>query len=493
MTDSYNQRNINLSLDVLDDAVPVVDGATELNFTGAGVVVTPGANPGEADIAIPGGPGADIRTARIIVGNALAGDTVANVDFLDSGNGAGVAAALAAAAAALTPTDLYIKSGVYDFTLAGAPALPLTIPTGLLFRGAGSSVEAGNGTIFSIGSTQRALFVVSNHAEIGQFSVLAALAAVGAAGTAILDMGTNVTATDITISIPGNLNSPDESLTAAMRAGTFSQLTRIIVQASSYSTVARILSGIEIDNNEVTCDQCVVSGLDYGFRTLDDNRCIFSACRSLFQSERGFWLVGNQNQIAGCFVRNFGVRGIVLENGFGSAITDTTVQSSGGLTGIEILADHDNARIINNTIRLGAVGIEVGANSGTLIGPNKFDSVLNEIVIAGGATEVSREVPTVISDTILIANHLAEVGEILRYDASAGTFTLSAPSSAARGDEFGIKEMVGNATVITVSGNGFSIQHPVTGVYAATAAVGVANIGTKWIFDGTVWFVVSVT
>lgn len=74
------------------------------------------------------------REAKIIVGNSLNGDTGATCDYLDIGDGAGLALALAAAS---TSDDVYIRSGVYDLNLSGSPVGALTIPPGVRVRGAG--------------------------------------------------------------------------------------------------------------------------------------------------------------------------------------------------------------------------------------------------------------------------------------------------------------------------------------------------------------------
>lgn len=77
----------------------------------------------------------DKHTAKYIVGNALAGDTLINCHFLDPGDGSGIAAALAAAV--LTQGDVWIRPGTYDLGSGGSPVGRLTIPPGVMVRGAG--------------------------------------------------------------------------------------------------------------------------------------------------------------------------------------------------------------------------------------------------------------------------------------------------------------------------------------------------------------------
>ena len=76
----------------------------------------------------PPGTAADHQTAKFIVGNELAGDTIDVCDFLDPGNCTGIAAALAAATALGTGCDIYLRPGTYDTTAVGAPTLPMELP-----------------------------------------------------------------------------------------------------------------------------------------------------------------------------------------------------------------------------------------------------------------------------------------------------------------------------------------------------------------------------
>lgn len=79
----------------------------------------------------PGGGGGGKRgEAEIIVGNAPAGDTLADCDFLDPGNGAGIAAAFAAAPAG--GAHIYIRRGSY-----GPYTSILNIPPNVDVQGSG--------------------------------------------------------------------------------------------------------------------------------------------------------------------------------------------------------------------------------------------------------------------------------------------------------------------------------------------------------------------
>jgi len=92
--------------------------------------------------------------------------------------------------------------------------------------------------------------------------------------------------------------------------------------------------------------------------------------------------------------------------------------------------------------------------------------------------------------TIITSGVTALIGQRVRYDTSGGTFQINAPSSPDIGDSFAVKEIAGDTTNVTVSGNGISIEHPITGVVAASAVLGVAKISVTWEYDGTNWIVV---
>ncbi len=92
-------------------------------------------------------PLVDHQTARIIVGNAVAGDTIAVCNILDPGDGTGIIAAMTAATAAGIPVDIFIRAGTYTLA-AGAPLI--TVPTNAReIKGAGQGVTNIVGTAVS--------------------------------------------------------------------------------------------------------------------------------------------------------------------------------------------------------------------------------------------------------------------------------------------------------------------------------------------------------
>jgi hypothetical protein len=85
------------------------------------------------------------------------------------------------------------------------------------------------------------------------------------------------------------------------------------------------------------------------------------------------------------------------------------------------------------------------------------------------------------------ANTTISVGERQAYDASGGTFTLSAPTSPNPGDEFGILEDADDGTDITISGNGETIWDPVTEALVSSFDFGGAGISLHYLYTGAGW------
>jgi hypothetical protein len=76
------------------------------------VVATVGAAVWQA-LGTVGPPLPDHQAHYYIVGNSLAGDTNSVCNFLDPGDGSGIAAALVAASSATPPRDVYVRPGTY--------------------------------------------------------------------------------------------------------------------------------------------------------------------------------------------------------------------------------------------------------------------------------------------------------------------------------------------------------------------------------------------
>lgn len=89
--------------------------------------------------------GPDLRGPAVIVGNSIEGDTLSDCDFLDTGNGSQLDAAIHAAGGTSPPQDVWVRPGLYNLGLAGAPVGVVGIPIGVTVRGAGVGSTAVRG------------------------------------------------------------------------------------------------------------------------------------------------------------------------------------------------------------------------------------------------------------------------------------------------------------------------------------------------------------
>lgn len=117
----------------VDDEGGLIDAAAVLlDFVGDGVTASSfGAGSVQVEIPIY-----DTYPATIVVGNALEGDTTYNCHYLDAGDGEALDQAINAAAMVTPPGAVYVRRGVYDFTLGDLTG-HITIPAGVRVYGDG--------------------------------------------------------------------------------------------------------------------------------------------------------------------------------------------------------------------------------------------------------------------------------------------------------------------------------------------------------------------
>ena len=92
--------------------------------------------------------------------------------------------------------------------------------------------------------------------------------------------------------------------------------------------------------------------------------------------------------------------------------------------------------------------------------------------------------------TIVTAVRTATIGELVLYDPSGGSFTISAPGTPVLGDRFAIKNTTTDVTALTIDGNSKNIEDPGTSTLVPSFSLGVAFIGLDFLFDGTNWIIV---
>lgn len=89
--------------------------------------------------------------------------------------------------------------------------------------------------------------------------------------------------------------------------------------------------------------------------------------------------------------------------------------------------------------------------------------------------------------SLATANCTASAGETVRYNASGGTFTITAPASPKIGDRWGIKEGANSAALVAINGNGNLIEQPLIGQLATAFAWRKPYSAIEWQFDGVQW------
>jgi len=435
------------------------------------------------------------------VGNALAGDTAADCDFLDTGNGAGVAAALAATAG--TTADVGIKTGVYDFSLPGAPVLPLAVPAAVRLHGSGRTALAGGpvtGTTFLMTPIERALFTVGTVGRVSDFTVILPAAATPAvSGISVIDLVSgSPRAEHIQIDFEGGENNPDETLLQAFRLGPGASAFDCGTRADGgYSRLGGLLAAFQMESSTRILD-CDGDNLDIGYRAVGSNYELVD-CRAVNNRGNSFQLGGSDGIADACRAnRDLTGTGFFV-TGFRTNITGCEANGTGaGTHGIRCLPGSDGSVIANNTlINNTIVGLSVeGGSDEVIVGPNHFSgNARNEDFSASGPV-LRRVIPAFSTSIIGPFVRAAETGETTLYDASAGIITIDAPLTPGvsnEGDFFEVKEITGavHPFAVTISGNGATIEAPTGGGIAATQLLtGIPDIGVRWVLRGGVWRVI---
>lgn len=100
----------------------------------------------------------------------------------------------------------------------------------------------------------------------------------------------------------------------------------------------------------------------------------------------------------------------------------------------------------------------------------------------GGSAQPSDPEYTI--STVTTGPYLASAGEYIRADASAGSFTINLPAAPADGVKVAVKKIDAPAFVVTLSGNGNTIDG------AASWPLNLQYDNLTVIYDGTEWGIV---
>lgn len=358
-----------------------------------------------------GGPPPQIQdhfAPKIIVGNVPNGDPAVAQAFPfryipDPGNGSGIAQALTEVAVAGQEGDVYLRPGIYDFGLVGAPLLPLVIPDSTSLRGPGVGVPisvGGNpnaGALLRVSGTQRSLFVFGSTSSIRQLAIELPSPTLGATGAVLLDAGINgapafIDQTAIFVTADP-AESGNESLQALVR-GDFITLREVIMGAFDAPYRTGSLVGIDAVNPQ--CGAVQVQGLDLGIRSQGgsfENISIFGHVRGMEMIGDGFG-----TRISD-MTMNAEQAGVVFIPPFSGPVTVTNAQIYGGAplgVGIDIQAPGtrlilSNSNIGNwqtgirilqsNSCQLSNVGIDASFRGVDII--NSIDTVITGCLVQG--------------------------------------------------------------------------------------------------------------
>jgi hypothetical protein len=425
--------------------------------------------------------------ARVIVGNAVAGDTLNECDVLDTGNGALLVAQI------LLGGRVQVRAGLYDLSLAGAPAIGAGIdpPANTQIIGAGNGLV----TIASPAVGEQRLFNFSNKVLLQDLDlVLKSGNGTGTFAEFLRFFGSptlvRVRALPIAGLLPATtsvrrvfnvVSGGSTSVFKDCSAGSTSQVWPSFQPATAsdlfgFTTVvttnvhARTLSGCEVHGTDVPYDlanalvsecQANSSGLQ-GFILRGDTKldeCVSQGFSGI--GANGFFLESSHNTLVNCRSRGptapstdeavgyyfstanhsaiIGCRSSNVEIGaqFDSAKNNQVLGCQLETGATDGVTDTDRAVLIetgsefNHIDRCyldGNIGIDVeGGASDTRIGTNSWGSAIDDkVFIVNIDNRVVQEVYTSLTD-IKVANYTAASGELVLYDPSGGTFTFKTP------------------------------------------------------------------
>jgi hypothetical protein len=303
---------------------------------------------------------------------------IGDVDYLDPGDGSGIAAAIAALPVA--GGDIAFRRGTY--TLAAA----LSLPANSTLIGAGaSSILVGTALI-------RHLLTVADDSFIQGFQLqLPDDAGVGAAGTNIVNLANRARARDLNFLLNGNAATVNESLTSIITTDAFSMGVSMM-DLFIDSVLTPGIVGVQLLGDEHRLDGAYFftmlgGGADPAVRVQGDRNMVDNVTGV---SLSGFVIVGSSNQVRGSLQIAGGI-GASLQAADRCLVQVAVVDFLGqGGPGIEIDANSDRNMIEGCSVRDYGTGVDiaVGATDNIVLG-NEVDVTGVPINDLGTNTEVA--------------------------------------------------------------------------------------------------------
>lgn len=260
-----------------------------------------------------GGSSANIRGPRIVVGNSLEGDTTDDCDYLDVGNGANLQAAITAAGVLDPSGDVWIRPGLYDFSIAGGPSTGISIPVGVKVRAAGRQSVTVRGN----SSGEITIFSLSNNAELEDLTVEVPLPTASCSGDGAIQL--NGDRSETRFIVVEFLDVASYTTTEAGYMGIFAGFyvgqsdIRIRItdcgvgldnNAPQLDSLGGLLRGIRIDEMQASIaadiSRCRIVGTD---RAIEAARTVrVNNCEIEDPSEYAIRIAGSDSQVTDCWI-----------------------------------------------------------------------------------------------------------------------------------------------------------------------------------------------
>ena len=343
-----------------------------------------------------------IRAApRIVVGNALAGDSSSEVDFLDTGNCAGLNAAIIAANAG--PYDVWVRPGTLDLSLVGAPAILTSPADGVRIRGAGKGLV----TIRSQAVGEQRIWRITNdRIEISGFTFFLQ----DGDGTGVLNDlvvldGNECRLEDCEFAVDPLIDPNNTAVTHLLEiGGDFNQIVKCFGGHLGQNLPGfNAVSGADL--TAFFCDEitdfvlCRVWGADIAY-ILGGGRAV--DCESRSSNRIGFQILGGTNaKLITPEIHDAPEIGIqVLAGGTDLLISSPRLSLNPGAIGIEI--NGDRTQIEGGAIDEVTIGIDCYSDNNQIEGIN-IEASATGIVFNGGSDnniEIGAQInaPTPIDD-----------------------------------------------------------------------------------------------
>ena len=325
----------------------------------------------------------DHQGPRIIVGNALAGDTIDVCDYLDAGDGVQLQAAITAASVPTNKYDVWVRPGFIQLSA------PITVANFVTVR------FADIGSVVQVSTLDRRGFILGTGASLYNLRLQVTTPAPGATGDTLVQIGVLCTLRDCWFTASAySAATADESLRYFVRApvaATSAVLTNVYITMPNFqqSGLPQNMTGVSLvmsttDNSPVELVNCNTTNGDVGFEC--QGNALMSGCTTQASMRRGIVLstvnTGSYKQVvSGCRVQVFGTNTVDR-----AGIEVVTGSRPAGASVIIDACSVTNVGAAPAT----AAGVRLsGTGYGTILSACAIDAFPLGLTVAAGQAEVS--------------------------------------------------------------------------------------------------------